>query len=335
MFNTFSPSPFMNAYPSPMAMYAGGGHVHPYHQEAEMLRHLGTGRDRVLAHINPAEASYLSQHHGMSINPHTGLPQFGFFDTVRSGLGRVGSGLGRAAMAAAPMAWDFARPLVQEGLGALDTRIQEALPGYAQSLGTRFGGERGGALAQSLGQSLANQFGQYGGLSGQITPRIDARAGFEGPTQYPQFGRGDIRDVARTAAQDVWKNTGRGMVGRGIQNVDEGIMRALPQVGSRIGGALGSRFGMGQRGATMGSNIGSAIGSRYGETSGIGGYAMPRLNQAVQNIGMPSIPAAPPPPPMSAAPFQAQRAFHPSDIQSVVPMAMAHGGYMHHPYYHY
>ena len=61
-----------------MEHYARGGQAHPM-QEAQRLQRYGQGGDNILAHINPEEASMLAQSQGMDINPHTGLPQFGFF----------------------------------------------------------------------------------------------------------------------------------------------------------------------------------------------------------------------------------------------------------------
>lgn len=92
------PTPF---FPS----YAHGGTVHPsmINQYVHFLRSMGAGKDKILAHINPEEAEELSEEHGHDINPHTGLPQFGFW-------GRVGKGVSSAAqgtlsnMAASAMA---------------------------------------------------------------------------------------------------------------------------------------------------------------------------------------------------------------------------------------
>jgi hypothetical protein len=49
---------------------------------AKKIRSLGQRGDSVLAHINPAEAKYLKENFGGDINPHTGLPQFGFFRSI-------------------------------------------------------------------------------------------------------------------------------------------------------------------------------------------------------------------------------------------------------------
>ena len=65
---------------------AGGG-------IADMAQHLqsqGRHGDNILAHINPEEAELLRQHGGMgSINPYTGLPEFGFFSDLWKGVKQV------------------------------------------------------------------------------------------------------------------------------------------------------------------------------------------------------------------------------------------------------
>lgn len=66
-------------------MIAGGG-MNTIQEMAEMIRKMGRGKDRVLAHITPEEAVMLKKMGGRgSINPATGLPEFqddldAFFD---------------------------------------------------------------------------------------------------------------------------------------------------------------------------------------------------------------------------------------------------------------
>jgi hypothetical protein len=58
-------------------MMTGGAGVGSARELAEMLRQMGRGRDKVLAHITPEEADMLIQMGGSgSINPNTGLPEF-------------------------------------------------------------------------------------------------------------------------------------------------------------------------------------------------------------------------------------------------------------------
>ncbi len=50
---------------------------------AQAIRSKGQGHDKVLAHINPEEARFLERTQGGSINPHTGLPQYGLFSNPK------------------------------------------------------------------------------------------------------------------------------------------------------------------------------------------------------------------------------------------------------------
>lgn len=55
----------------------------PYPSLAEMIRQQGEGEDTVLAHINPIEAEMLDVMNGSTVNPITGLPQFGLFSNPK------------------------------------------------------------------------------------------------------------------------------------------------------------------------------------------------------------------------------------------------------------
>lgn len=252
-------------YQSPASLYAHGGHAgHNMHQEAEHLRQYGVGRDRVLAHINPSEASYLQHHYGMSMNPHTGLPQFGLWDMVKSGAGA----LGNAALDAAPGLWaQYGQPLMQSALSNIDSRVQQGLPGAAQKVGQYLGGERYGQqlgqLGQSVGQNLAGQYGKYGGLSGQIMPRANQAMGVQGPSQYPQFGGSQsAMNAARNVGAGVWDDRGQQMMQGAMQGADQMIGRGLGSV----------------------PGVGSSMQQAYEQTPGVQGYAMPRANQAMNRV---------------------------------------------------
>lgn len=56
----------------------------PYHSLAEIIRQQGEGEDTILAHINPIEVAVLKSIGGSgTINPKTGLPQFGLFSNPK------------------------------------------------------------------------------------------------------------------------------------------------------------------------------------------------------------------------------------------------------------
>jgi hypothetical protein len=84
------PFPFQN--PNLMqAQYARGGEVRMNGLEglAQGLSQYGQGDDQILAHINPEEANFLAQYSGGTINPMTGLPQFGLFDFMSKAVDKA------------------------------------------------------------------------------------------------------------------------------------------------------------------------------------------------------------------------------------------------------
>lgn len=154
------------------APYKHGGKVksqkaNPYPSLAEMIRQQGKGEDTILAHINPLEAEILKGLGGKgTINPKTGLPQFGFFknpfkaiksvfgggagailgNIIAPGIGGIiGGALGQGVQHAARGKSPLAGALKGAGIGA-------ALPSVASGLG--WGASKLGA--NSLASSLTN-----------------------------------------------------------------------------------------------------------------------------------------------------------------------------------
>lgn len=74
--------------PNPPPFFAEGGKVNHKALRAMVnaVRAHGEGGDTVLAHISPEEAHILSARYGSSINPETGLPQFGLFKKIGKAL---------------------------------------------------------------------------------------------------------------------------------------------------------------------------------------------------------------------------------------------------------
>ena len=114
---------------------------------AQHIKNQGRGKDTILAHINPKEAQMLRSKGGIgTLNPTTGLPEFGFFDDILGGLKSVGdiigdvlrpvgdvigdvirSPLGLAATAAG--AYFLGAPFF--GAETIPTLAESALPGEA------------------------------------------------------------------------------------------------------------------------------------------------------------------------------------------------------------
>ena len=69
--------------------YADGGAINARTISQELSK-MGRGGDTMLAHINPEEARMLRRMGGSgTINPDTGLPEFGFFKKIKKAVGKV------------------------------------------------------------------------------------------------------------------------------------------------------------------------------------------------------------------------------------------------------
>jgi hypothetical protein len=118
---------------------------------AQTMQDQGRGEDTMLAHISPSEAKLLEKRGGVgTINPATGLPEYGIFDDIGNALSGVGHAVGSvlkpvgdliggvmnsplAMAAAAAAAYYFMGP----SAGAVLPSVAEAtLPGEVAGIGT-------------------------------------------------------------------------------------------------------------------------------------------------------------------------------------------------------
>lgn len=166
-----------------MQAYAKGGVVKSskkkpaIHSMAEKIRQKGKGEDTILAHINPFEAKLLKSIGGSgTINPDTGLPQFGLFSNpkkwfksvVGGGLGAVlgnmvlpglGGVVGGALGGAAGSKIRGRKDLLQSAMRGANLGM--ALPSVASGLGS---------VADSLGSKGMGQFlTNYGNDNGILS----------------------------------------------------------------------------------------------------------------------------------------------------------------------
>jgi len=156
----------------PLAM-AGGG-IADLRSQADMVRRANRSGDSILAHINPREAEMLGRTQGSSINPITGLPEYGFFDSI-------GKFFKKAAGIILPVALNFIAPglgtiasgAIGAGLGAM---INGANPSQALQAGL-MGGVAGGVYSGISGMLGGGTF--MGGLQGGLP------AGMFGNPQAP------------------------------------------------------------------------------------------------------------------------------------------------------
>src|SRR5579885_1822520 len=213
----------------------------------ERIANAGQGRDKVLAHINPEEAELLARIAGVSINPKTGLPQFGLFGSLFGGL--FGGGGGDSAQTqylntikniTAPLRTEGQNLINQYQSGTLNTGDQLALnQGIASSKSylNQFYANAG------LGQSsqLANQLGNVdveGAITRQqllnnyLTQGANLYAIALGP--YAQAASGLFQ------AQEANPQAGIGALGNVF-----GSLLGNPNVTSAIGSLFSNWFGSG------------------------------------------------------------------------------------------
>lgn len=251
--------------------YAAGGHVH---NMANKIRMAGQRGDRILAHINPHEAMQLQHEHGMDINPHTGLPQFGLYDSLMSGLntayGYGKSGLNQLGDYAENFGRDvwknYGHPLANQGLGYLDTAIQGALPYGGAAVGGMLGSPMAGRAAGSL---LSDKYAQSGGLQGNIMPKLTGYFGQPSP-----MAPGATPPTVNSMMQYGVNRLG-GDINRGIGGMDQNIQSRIPGMAANMGGQFGD---FGRR---TGEMAGNRMAGRYGNSGGISGMVSPYVNQAM------------------------------------------------------
>jgi len=160
----------------PLAM-AGGG-ITNLRSQADMVRRANRSGDSVLAHINPREAAMLGRTQGSSINPITGLPEYGFFDSI-------GKFFKKAAGIILPVALNFLAP----GLGTIASGV----------IGSGLG-----AMINGANPSQALQAGLMGGVTGGIF------SGVSGMLSGGTF-MGGVQGGLPTGMQGMFGGTGAGM----------------------------------------------------------------------------------------------------------------------------
>lgn len=94
-------------------------------EKAQQLRSKGRGGDTILAHINPTEAAMLKAMGGSgTINPKTGLPEFGFFDNpigaITNFIAAPATAFAGTSAPAAPAAPDYAGAATAQGQANID-----------------------------------------------------------------------------------------------------------------------------------------------------------------------------------------------------------------------
>jgi hypothetical protein len=202
----------------PLAM-AGGG-IADLRSQADMVRRANRSGDSILAHINPREAEMLGRTQGSSINPITGLPEYGFFDSI-------GKFFKKAAGIILPVALGF--------LGVP--------PVFAGAIGSGLGAMIGGA-----NPSQALQAGLMGGVAGGVYSGISGMMGggtfMGGVSQGLQPGSGPLGQAfgGTGAGMNVVPNSPSGM-SAGMA-AERGVSAGItPTTAAQAGGGFFDKVG--------------------------------------------------------------------------------------------
>ena len=108
-----------------MNYYASGGQAHGIKSLAQELPKYGRHGDTIVAHINPEEAGILKALGGSgTINPVTGLPEFGFFKSVGNIVAAPFRAVNQVVKAIPVIG-----PAIDKGLVSLDKAVGSAIPG--------------------------------------------------------------------------------------------------------------------------------------------------------------------------------------------------------------
>lgn len=154
--------------------YKSGGAVSNLKKMAETVRRHGRNGDTVLAHINPTEQKILKAHGGSgTINPETGLPEYGFFKKL------------------AKIAVPVIGGLLGGPLGAIGA---SAVHGAStRGSGNKMKGALRGGLEGALYSALAPMVGGAMGVS--PTGMAGRMMGMNGPSLLSQLGIGAAPSV--------------------------------------------------------------------------------------------------------------------------------------------
>jgi hypothetical protein len=285
-------------------------HVNKLSRHAQSVRSAGRAGDTILVHVNPEEFAQMRGAWGEeSINPNTGLPEYGFFSKLKKlakfdfrqikkigkgiikdprhllfGIDPIGTKIG-SKVTGKPLT-----PLVNEYGGPTDGAFDEYAARYGEdSLGfARPAHAVANAVAQYYGgKALSGVGGNLLGRAGQaIAPTASVgQQAANGVTQGFANGLGNATGAAAGSA------AGAGSSIPGIAGAVGGIVSGAGNtVGSVSGAASGSAAGGGSMPGGLWDNIGEAIkigGSLYNTyQQGEGAKDASRASQAGYQAGI-------------------------------------------------
>lgn len=210
----------------------------------------GRRGDSQLAHINPFEAKLLQSYGGSgTINPATGLPEFGVFGDLWQGVKSV-------AKVAVPIAAMFVAPYLAPYLGgsmlaagAVTGGLGAALTGGNIGQGALLGG-LGGGLGGMAGSAANNALGLGLGTTGQAVLGGALMGGVGGELTGQGFVKGAAQGALGQYAGAALGGTGlEGALGRGVTEGGKQFGNMLtagydPKTAALSGGLSGIAAGM-------------------------------------------------------------------------------------------
>lgn len=277
---------------------------------AERLRRAGRGGDTILAHINPTEARMLKAAGGSgTLNPHTGLPEFGFFKKLLKvvapiALNFIAPGLGTAIGTAIGLTGTAAAVAGSALIGGTVSKLSGG--NFAQgALGGAIGGGLGGAVGSTANEALGLGLGQTGSnvlgsaltgaaqsaanggnvLAGALGGGLGAYGGsLGGLTGSALQGAGG----AVAGGGDLLKGAFSGLAGLGATELGGNLGQSLG-FGSEGAGALGGALGGAARAGVQGGDIQTAAAQGALAGSGLGQRATSSLASLIKPVAAPSL----------------------------------------------
>jgi hypothetical protein len=239
-------------------------------EKAQQLRSKGRGGDTILAHINPTEAAMLKAMGGSgTINPKTGLPEFGFFDNpiqaTTNFLAAPSTAFAGASAPAAPAAPDYAGAATAQGQANIDAA----------------------RLTAKLGNpNIVNPYGTqtvtYANDQPTVTQTLNPMA--QKALTSQQSLQANMADLANTGYKNAF-----GVLSNPFSFGGPAVQTSLAAPGTLQGGPTAGQYGT--AGGVDASKFGTASGvdlSQYGKAQG--GVNAPNLQTSLDLSGVAKMP---------------------------------------------
>jgi hypothetical protein len=198
---------------------------------AQHLAEHGRGDDKMLVHMTPKEVSglqHLAQMHGGSLttNPHTGLPEAGFLDSIMPTI--IGAGL-------TYFSGGTINPMMAAGIvgGVQAARTGDISKGLLAGLGAYGGGSLtgglmgAGAAAEGLGaQAAANMANEAAGLTGASANQAVQQAVTDKMANLTSWDK--LSSGVSNLGNEQGRNLAMNALGGGMGAVKTGLAAATP-----------------------------------------------------------------------------------------------------------